>query len=172
VVVEAPEMGDEIQAIKAGLLEVADIIVVNKAIGRGASNGGTAARDALRRRSTRGAAGTAGAQAPGSAGHHRRHRRGSGRAPGRDRPSSLAARGTDGEAVRLRRAEAQVWAVLVDRLHARVRSLEGAEEVAAGSPAAGPSAAAGSPIAAREWLVPWRRTSSIRMPRPMPSWTS
>ena len=30
VVVEAPEMGDEIQAIKAGLLEVADIVVVNK----------------------------------------------------------------------------------------------------------------------------------------------
>jgi GTPase len=30
VVVEAPEMGDEIQAIKAGLLEVADIIAVNK----------------------------------------------------------------------------------------------------------------------------------------------
>jgi LAO/AO transport system kinase len=31
VVVEAPEMGDEVQAIKAGLLEVADIIAVNKA---------------------------------------------------------------------------------------------------------------------------------------------
>jgi LAO/AO transport system kinase len=30
VVVEAPEMGDEVQAIKAGLLEVADVIVVNK----------------------------------------------------------------------------------------------------------------------------------------------
>ncbi len=30
VVLEAPEMGDEIQAIKAGLLEVADIVVVNK----------------------------------------------------------------------------------------------------------------------------------------------
>lgn len=30
VVVEAPGMGDEIQAIKAGLLEVADVIVVNK----------------------------------------------------------------------------------------------------------------------------------------------
>ena len=30
VVLEAPEMGDEVQAIKAGLLEVADIIVVNK----------------------------------------------------------------------------------------------------------------------------------------------
>jgi LAO/AO transport system kinase len=31
VVVEVPEMGDEIQAIKAGLLEVADVLVVNKA---------------------------------------------------------------------------------------------------------------------------------------------
>ena len=31
VVLEAPEMGDEVQAIKAGLLEVADIVVVNKA---------------------------------------------------------------------------------------------------------------------------------------------
>lgn len=30
VVVEVPEMGDEVQAIKAGLLEVADILVVNK----------------------------------------------------------------------------------------------------------------------------------------------
>ena len=30
VVVEAPEMGDEVQAIKAGLLEVADVIAVNK----------------------------------------------------------------------------------------------------------------------------------------------
>jgi LAO/AO transport system kinase len=30
VVVEVPEMGDEVQAIKAGLLEVADIICVNK----------------------------------------------------------------------------------------------------------------------------------------------
>jgi LAO/AO transport system kinase len=30
VVLEAPEMGDEVQAIKAGLLEVADLIVVNK----------------------------------------------------------------------------------------------------------------------------------------------
>ena len=31
VVVEVPEMGDEVQAIKAGLLEVADVIAVNKA---------------------------------------------------------------------------------------------------------------------------------------------
>jgi len=31
VVVQAPDMGDEIQALKAGLLEVADLVVVNKA---------------------------------------------------------------------------------------------------------------------------------------------
>jgi LAO/AO transport system kinase len=30
VVIEAPEMGDEVQALKAGLLEVADMVVVNK----------------------------------------------------------------------------------------------------------------------------------------------
>ncbi|HEX5039322.1 MAG TPA: methylmalonyl Co-A mutase-associated GTPase MeaB [Candidatus Limnocylindria bacterium] len=30
VVVEVPEMGDEVQAIKAGLLEIADVIAVNK----------------------------------------------------------------------------------------------------------------------------------------------
>ncbi len=37
VVVEVPEMGDEVQAIKAGLLEVADIIAVNKADRPGAT---------------------------------------------------------------------------------------------------------------------------------------
>ena len=31
LVVEAPGMGDEVQAIKAGILEIADILVVNKA---------------------------------------------------------------------------------------------------------------------------------------------
>ncbi len=30
IVVEVPEMGDEVQAIKAGLLEIADLIIVNK----------------------------------------------------------------------------------------------------------------------------------------------
>lgn len=37
VVVEAPGMGDEVQAIKAGLLEVADIFAVNKADRKGAA---------------------------------------------------------------------------------------------------------------------------------------
>jgi LAO/AO transport system kinase len=42
VVLQAPASGDEIQAIKAGILEVADIIVVNKADLPGADNAVTA----------------------------------------------------------------------------------------------------------------------------------
>lgn len=38
IVVEAPGLGDEIQAIKAGILEIADILVVNKADQPGAEN--------------------------------------------------------------------------------------------------------------------------------------
>ena len=37
VVVEAPGLGDEVQAIKAGLLEIADIFAVNKADRKGAA---------------------------------------------------------------------------------------------------------------------------------------
>jgi LAO/AO transport system kinase len=38
IVVEAPGMGDEVQAIKAGILEIADILIVNKADRPGADN--------------------------------------------------------------------------------------------------------------------------------------
>ena len=38
IVVEAPGLGDEIQAIKAGILEIADILVVNKADRDGAQS--------------------------------------------------------------------------------------------------------------------------------------
>ncbi len=38
LVVEAPGLGDDIQAIKAGILEIADIIVVNKADRPGVEN--------------------------------------------------------------------------------------------------------------------------------------
>lgn len=38
VVVDAPGLGDEVQAIKAGILEIADILVVNKADRPGAQN--------------------------------------------------------------------------------------------------------------------------------------
>lgn len=38
IVVEAPGLGDDVQAIKAGILEIADILVVNKADRPGADN--------------------------------------------------------------------------------------------------------------------------------------
>jgi len=31
LVVESPELGDDVQAIKAGILEIADVLVANKA---------------------------------------------------------------------------------------------------------------------------------------------
>ncbi|MDQ3937794.1 MAG: methylmalonyl Co-A mutase-associated GTPase MeaB [Chloroflexota bacterium] len=47
LVVQAPEMGDEVQAIKAGLLEVADIVVVNKADRPGADRAASQLRGML-----------------------------------------------------------------------------------------------------------------------------
>jgi LAO/AO transport system kinase len=44
IVVEAPGLGDDIQAIKAGILEIADILVVNKADLPGAENAERALR--------------------------------------------------------------------------------------------------------------------------------
>ena len=125
VVVEAPDMGDEIQAIKAGLLEVADIVVVNKgdrpAAHRTAGQLHAMLADGPREPRpgrpapkhpevlvTTAATGEGVAELLAAIDRHR-----------------TAARGSDGESVRLKRAEAQVWAVLVDRLHARVRALEG-----------------------------------------------
>jgi LAO/AO transport system kinase len=47
IVVEAPGLGDEIQAIKAGILEIADILVVNKADRPGVENTERALRTML-----------------------------------------------------------------------------------------------------------------------------
>lgn len=47
IVVEAPGLGDEIQAIKAGILEIADVLVVNKADRPGAENTERALRSTL-----------------------------------------------------------------------------------------------------------------------------
>jgi LAO/AO transport system kinase len=47
VVVQAPEMGDEVQAIKAGLLEVADVVVVNKSDRPGADRAAAQLRSML-----------------------------------------------------------------------------------------------------------------------------
>lgn len=47
VVVEAPGLGDDIQAIKAGILEIADVLVVNKADRPGVENTERALRNML-----------------------------------------------------------------------------------------------------------------------------
>ena len=47
IVVEAPGLGDDIQAIKAGILEIADVLVVNKADRPGVENTERALRSTL-----------------------------------------------------------------------------------------------------------------------------
>ena len=128
VVLEAPEMGDEVQAIKAGLLEVADLVVVNKGDKPGAQRTAAQLRAML-------VPPTGAARAPAEG---RRPRR----AP--KRPEVLVTTATTGEGVpellaaldrhrarrarrgrpsaaRLARAEAQVWAIVGERLRDRLR---------------------------------------------------
>jgi LAO/AO transport system kinase len=128
VVLEAPEMGDEVQAIKAGLLEVADLVVVNKGDKPGAQRTAAQLRAML----------VAVAPRPGGPG-------GSGMAstvrPRPKRPDVLITTASTGDGVpellaaldRHRaatgdgaasaagrtRAEAQVWAIVADRLRER-----------------------------------------------------
>ncbi len=128
VVLEAPEMGDEVQAIKAGLLEVADLVVVNKGDKPGAQ------RTAAQLRAMLVASGGP-AVGGGAAGTPER--------PRPKRPEVLITTAANGEGVpellaaldrhrtivaaeptdtaRLARADAQVWAIVAERLRARLR---------------------------------------------------
>ena len=125
VVLEAPEMGDEVQAIKAGLLEVADLVVVNKGDKPGAQRTAAQLRAMLV------------ASAPRAAGDDRpRPKRPevliTTAATGDGVPELLAAldrhraAGREGlsAAARLARAEAQVWAIVADRLRERLHDGE------------------------------------------------
>ncbi len=134
VVLEAPEMGDEVQAIKAGLLEVADLVVVNKGDKPGALR--TAAqlramlvptvartptdRPAPKRPEILVTTAATGEGVPELLAALDRHR-----ATGRE---------TEGGGARLARAEAQVWAILGERLRASLVTPErraGTEQVLA-----------------------------------------
>ena len=123
VVLEAPEMGDEVQAIKAGLLEVADLVVVNKGDKPGAQRTAAQLRAMLV------------ASAPRAEGDDRpRPKRPevliTTAATGAGVPELLAAldrhrvAGRDGvsAAARQARAEAQVWAIVADRLRAQLHT--------------------------------------------------
>jgi LAO/AO transport system kinase len=127
VVLEAPEMGDEVQAIKAGLLEVADLVVVNKGDKPGAQRTAAQLRAMLV---------AAGGTVAGNASTSQRPRPKrpevlvTTAATGAGVPELIAAldrhRSTvDSEAAapaRLARAEAQVWAIVADRLRERLHA--------------------------------------------------
>jgi LAO/AO transport system kinase len=132
VVVQAPEMGDEIQALKAGLLEVADLVVVNKADRPGADRAAAQLRAML-------SLGQPPA-ADGSPAHDRMEPRpkspevllasaleGTGVAP---LLAALEAHHASGESAgqrrtaRLARARAQVEGILADRMREAIWSAE------------------------------------------------
>ncbi len=122
VVLEAPEMGDEVQAIKAGLLEVADLVVVNKGDRPGALR--TAAQLRAMLVPTVGRSATPDRPAP-----KRPEVLVTTASTGEGVPELLVAldrhralaRAGSGESARLARASAQVRAVLADRLADRMR---------------------------------------------------
>jgi LAO/AO transport system kinase len=148
VVLEAPEMGDEIQAIKAGLLEVADLVVVNKGDrpgaartaaqlramlqlapanrveldGAGVAGGVDAERPRPKRPEILVTAATTGAGVPELLAALDRHRAAIRAALAADGPMNGARRA---------RAEAQVRAVLADRIADRLRDPGLADESAA-----------------------------------------
>jgi LAO/AO transport system kinase len=118
VVLEAPEMGDEVQAIKAGLLEVADLVVVNKGDKPGALRTAAQLRAML--------VPTVARTATDRPAPKRPEILVTTASTGEGVPELLAAldrhraRGheTEGGGARLARAEAQVWAILGERLRA------------------------------------------------------
>ena len=127
LVVQAPEMGDEVQAIKAGLLEVADIVVVNKSDRQGADRAASQLRAML----------TVGAKQDRATGDRPRPKRpevllASG-LTGAGVPQLLAAldrreaerraAGSDAaDAAAIKRAEAQLSGLLAERLSDRLRT--------------------------------------------------
>jgi LAO/AO transport system kinase len=123
VVVQAPEMGDEVQAIKAGLLEVADIVVVNKGDRPGAQRAASQLRAML----------TVGASREAAYAGRPRPKRPevllATALTGDGVPELLAAINRHGEAVRaagpdgsarLARAEAQLAGILAERVRDRL----------------------------------------------------
>ena len=122
VVLEAPEMGDEVQAIKAGLLEVADLVVVNKGDKPGAQRTAAQLRAML----------VASAVRDGDDTRPRPKRPDvliTTAATGEGVPELLAAldrhrairRAGESSAARLARAEAQVFAIVAERLQTQLR---------------------------------------------------
>jgi LAO/AO transport system kinase len=127
VVLEAPDMGDEVQAIKAGLLEVADIVVVNKGDRPGAQRTAAQLRAMLMAPASPRPASAAREEAPDHPLPKRPEVLVTTASTGEGVPALLAAldrhraagRAGLADAARLARAEAQVWAIVSERLRDR-----------------------------------------------------
>lgn len=140
VVLEAPEMGDEIQAIKAGLLEVADLVVVNKGDRPGAHRTAAQLRAMLTPSVAREGMDDAGDAilASGRPAPKRPEVLVTTALSGEGVPALVAAldrhraaiRTAAGPSARRKRAEAQVRAIILERLWERLRSPGNAEAVA------------------------------------------
>jgi LAO/AO transport system kinase len=141
VVLEAPEMGDEIQAIKAGLLEVADLVVVNKADRPGAQRTASQLRAMLVAASPGPRAGEPPSSSNGAQPRPRPKRpevllttasTGDGipeLLAAIDRHRAAGAAGTSASARRAR-ADSQVWAIVGDRLRDRLDEPDRAADTA------------------------------------------
>ena len=131
VVLEAPEMGDEVQAIKAGLLEVADLVVVNKGDKPGAQRTAAQLRAMLVATAVRD-------DDPSRPRPKRPEVLITTAATGDGVPQLLAAldrhravsRAGESSTARLARAEAQVLAIVAERLRERLRDREHAATTA------------------------------------------
>ena len=157
VVLEAPEMGDEIQAIKAGLLEVADLVVVNKGDRPGAQR--TAAQLRAMLVASAGPAVGAGDDGRSRPRPKRPEVLVTTAATGEGVPELLAAldrhraavSGGPTDAARLARADALVWAIVAERLRGRLR--EPALAAATGRTLADVAAHRTDPYAAADELL-------------------
>jgi LAO/AO transport system kinase len=134
VVLEAPDAGDDVQAIKAGLLEVADIVVVNKGDRPGAARtaaqlramlvAGRPVAGPMRRPEILVTTATTGQGVAELLAAIDRRREGD--AGGRSGDA-----GGRAATARLARAETQVWTILGDRIRARLEAGPRAAEAAA-----------------------------------------
>ena len=136
VVLEAPEMGDEVQAIKAGLLEVADLVVVNKGDRPGAQRTAAQLRAMLVAVPKVGA-GERGADRPQPKSPEvllTTATTGAGipeLLAALDRHRATARTGPRESEARLARARAQVWAIVGERLRERLDRGASAADTAA-----------------------------------------
>ncbi len=138
IVVEVPGMGDDVQSIKAGMLEIADVFVVNKADREGADNVVRQLKAMLHLGEHRpgmwsppvlkavASQGEGGAAIVAAAGDHAEHLRHSGQAGERALAAAERELSAAVQELALERLRGPAWAAFVARVAARERDPYGA----------------------------------------------